>query len=183
MNSSVKKVDGWHFGLLTKIEIKRGLTFLRGLPVLYDLLLAPLYPVFKNSQIQQLFPEWFLVQFAAFQLFPHVTPVHSLQTIICFKWNLKSGKREVCFSGSFQWPVFESGKPSSLGACSAQHPVPLPAVPDPCFSCSAFYTAAVIALCVSLSLKRLWAPRGQRLSCLYILIICHSTSSAQLMFT
>lgn len=79
MNSSVKKVDGWHFGLLTKIEIKRGLTFLRGLPVLYDLLLAPLYPVFKNSQIQQLFPEWFLIQFAAFQLFPHVTPVHSLQ--------------------------------------------------------------------------------------------------------
>lgn len=70
----VKKADGWHSSLLTKIEIKRRLTFLRDLPVLYDLLLAPLYPVFKNSQIQQLFPEWFLVQFAAFHLFPHVTP-------------------------------------------------------------------------------------------------------------
>lgn len=137
--------------------------------------------VFKNSQLWQLFPEWFWIQLVASFTSSHITPVHSLQPSSLSNRIWDTASENSCSSGSFQWPVFAMTlwEGSLPGLCSAQRPVPplISSVPDPCFSCSAFYTAAISALSVSFFLKTLWAPAGPELTVfLYILRLYHSTS-------
>lgn len=109
----------------------------------------------------------------------HLCPL--VANIISFKQNLTLGKREFVFLQLLpsKWPVFEKTlwEASLPWLLLRQHQVPplISTVPNPCFSYSAFYTAAIIALFV-FSLKRLWDPRGQELACLYSFSVYRSSS-------